>query len=203
MSALFGVLFFHTPILAQSIRPSAPRSNLTIPASPSALCDDPVPLRVYRFHFHSVLSPSGQQFSSLPYSSRSHCTPGCCSPYSVLQIKISCVYTLLGSHSSPCLFDLTAYNHLKLQCMCDGPPSCTNRCPATMPAATGCRIGSSISADHRNMHYSRSVRRPSHKVLCDSTSTTTQFLHPMTPLLLCRRWLPGLAGSPCATHTAI
>ncbi|KAJ7888285.1 hypothetical protein B0H13DRAFT_889848 [Mycena leptocephala] len=84
------------------------------------------------------------------------------------------------------------YNHLKLQCMCDGPPSCTNGCPATMPAAAGCRIGSSISADHRNMHYSRSVQRPSHKVLCDST--TTQFLHPMTPLLLCvvdgcRVWL--------------
>jgi hypothetical protein len=51
MSALFGVLFFHTPILAQSIRPSAPRSNFTIPASPSALCDDPVPLRVYPISF--------------------------------------------------------------------------------------------------------------------------------------------------------
>ncbi|KAJ7818272.1 hypothetical protein B0H13DRAFT_405701 [Mycena leptocephala] len=88
--------------------------------------------------------------------------------------------------------------------MCDdGPSSCMNGCPATMPAAAGCRIGCSISADHRNMDYSRSVRRPF------SQGTLRQYLrdHPIfasddTPPSLCRRWLPGLAGSPCATHTA-
>ncbi|KAJ7841133.1 hypothetical protein B0H13DRAFT_2100018 [Mycena leptocephala] len=132
MSALFGVLFFHTPILAQSIRPSAHRSS-----------------------------------------------PPCL-------IRLDLTVLLV----SPCLFDLTAYNHLKLQCMCDGPSSCMNDVRQLCPQPPGVALDAelrSISADHRNMHYSRSV-------LCDSTSATTQFLHPMTPLPLCvvdgyRVWL--------------
>ncbi|KAJ7880439.1 hypothetical protein B0H13DRAFT_2021282 [Mycena leptocephala] len=180
MSALFGVLFFHTPILAQSIRPSAHRSRTTA-------C---VPDFIFTPSFRRLDSSSPPSLIRLDLT----VLLGVVVPPRSFKLKISCVYTLLASHSSPCLFDLTAYNHLNLQCMCDGPSSCMNGCPATMPAAAGCRIGCSISADHRNMHYSRSVRRPSHKVLCDSTSATIQFLRPMTPLPLCvvdgcRVWL--------------
>lgn len=171
MSALFGVLFFHTPILAQSIRPSAHRSRTTA-------C---VPDFIFTPSFRRLDSSSPPSLIRLDLT----VLLGVVVPPRSFKLKISCVYTLLASHSSPCLFDLTAYNHLNLQCMCDGPSSCMNGCPATMPAAAGCRIGCrcvsviffpgvhpselrSISADHRNMHYSRSVRRPSHKVCRDS-----------------------------------